>query len=119
MLFLVKTKKTILLAKKVKRARSFFERLIGLMGKAKLSPLETLWILPCYGGIHTFFMKFSIDVLFVNKKLQICYIKKNLKPWRVAYPPLFSGSHSVFEFSTPALNDLDVKMGDYLRVENQ
>ena len=119
MLTLIKNANHSVIAKKVHVAQTFFERFIGLMGKQSLDPFDALWIRPCHGGIHTFFMKFSIDVLFVNTKLQICHIRKNIKPWRIVHPPLFSGTYSVFEFPAPALHDFNLKNGDYLSVEKQ
>ena len=105
------------LAEKVITARSFFARVKGLMGKADLSPSTAFWILPCKGGIHTFFMKFSIDVIFVNRALKITRIFKNITPGKIVYPfSLFSNTHSVFEFQSPALEKHILQKGDQLYV---
>ena len=108
------TKQTIV--QNVLMARSLWDRMKGLIGKTDFPSVNTLWILPCT-GIHTFFMKFPIDVIFVNRKLQIKAVFKNIAPSRIIYPPLFSNSHSVFEFKTPALNSFQLEKGNQLYVE--
>ena len=105
-----------IIAQNILMARSLWERAKGLIGTSDFSAKNTLWILPCT-GIHTFFMKFPIDVIFVNKKLQIKVIFKNILPSRIIYPPLFSRTYSVFEFKTPALKPFPLKTGDQLRVD--
>lgn len=51
------------------------------MGKKKAETvyLETRW------GIHTFFMKFPIDVIVLDDNNQVVKVKKNLRPWRVFF----------------------------------
>jgi uncharacterized membrane protein (UPF0127 family) len=53
----------------------------GLMGSPPLPPGEALLITPS-SSIHTHFMRFSIDVLYVNKDDVIVGIDRDLKPWR-------------------------------------
>lgn len=57
------------------------EKFIGLMGKDKPETvcLETRW------GIHTFFMKYPIDVFVLDDKNKVVKVKRNLKPWRVFF----------------------------------
>ena len=109
------TKQTV--AQNILMARSLWDRMKGLIGKTDFPSTNTLWILPCT-GIHTFFMKFPIDVIFVNRKLQIKAIFKNISPSRIVYPPLFSNSHSVFEFKTPALTSFHFKNEEQLYVDD-
>ncbi|MBI4405087.1 MAG: DUF192 domain-containing protein [Deltaproteobacteria bacterium] len=47
-------------------ATSFLDRLCGLMGKKNIRPDEALYFPSC-NSIHTFFMRFPIDVVFINK----------------------------------------------------
>jgi uncharacterized membrane protein (UPF0127 family) len=72
---------------------------------------EGMWIVPC-PMIHTFFMKFPIDVLFLKRDLQVARVIENLKPWRLS-PWVFS-AHSVLELKGGALRG-SVRAGD--RVE--
>ena len=62
-------------------AESFERRLIGLMFQKGLDENTGLLITRC-NSIHTFFMRFPIDVIFLNEKYEIIKIIENLKPWR-------------------------------------
>ncbi|MFM2152962.1 MAG: hypothetical protein RL199_1397, partial [Pseudomonadota bacterium] len=52
-------------ARHVLRATGFFDRLRGLLGRPSLDPDVGLWIEPC-DGVHTFFMRFPIDVAVLD-----------------------------------------------------
>ena len=67
---------------KVKVAKSFKDRLIGLMFAKSLGEYNGLLISPCR-SIHTFFMRMSIDVIFLDKNYKIIKIIRRMKPWRV------------------------------------
>ena len=73
---------------------------------------EAMWIVPC-PMIHTFFMKFPIDVLFLKRDLQVARVIENLKPWRLS-PWVFS-AHSVLELKGGALRG-SVSAGDRLEM---
>lgn len=66
-------------------ACNFFTRLKGLMFRKKLYPDQALLLYPC-NNIHTFFMRFAIDVLFISKDMNIISFYKNVKPWRMLPP---------------------------------
>jgi len=71
-----------LIAKDAIIADTFLSRAKGLLGLTKIEGFDALIIEPC-NSIHTFFMKFSIDVIFVNKENTIVKVFENLKPWRI------------------------------------
>ena len=58
-----------------------FARMKGLLGRDALRDGEGLLLRPCK-GVHTFFMKFPIDVLFLDKDNRILETVHNLKPQR-------------------------------------
>jgi uncharacterized membrane protein (UPF0127 family) len=91
-------------------AQSFFSRLKGLMWK-KSMPAGGLLIVPC-SGIHTFFMKFPIDVVFINKDDKVAKIVDNLAPWKIALPGGFS--RSVLELPAGKALELKLRKGDIL-----
>lgn len=68
-------------ARRVRRADTFARRLIGLLGRSSLEADEGLWIEPC-DSVHTFFMRFSIDVAFVDRSGVVLRRIDNLPPWR-------------------------------------
>ena len=101
------------IAANVMKAESFRQRLVGLLGHSHLDSDSTLWIARC-NSIHTWFMRFAIDVVFVDKQLKIQSIHKNVRPWRMTLPK--RSADSVFEFAAGTLEPFDLKQGDQLDV---
>jgi len=58
-------------------------RMKGLLGRGGLDDGEGLLIRPT-GSIHMFFMRFSIDAVFLDRDLRILKVAPDLKPWRMA-----------------------------------
>ena len=107
--------KAEMLIEDVELAVSFFERAKGLLGRKSLSPGQGLWIKPC-NNIHTFFMKFTIDCVFLNKSNKIEKVFSQVKPFRVIGPVW--KAYSVIEFSDGFIQKWDLKPGDQLHVVN-
>jgi len=105
--------KNIVLANEVLEAKTTWERMVGLLGKKSLPAHNTLWIKNCT-SIHTWFMKFAIDAVFVNKKLQVKVVLRNVKPWRLTR--IYFSTKDVFEFSSGAITESNVQVGDQLNV---
>ena len=78
-----KTKNTIL-AEDAIVANTPFQRIKGLLGKKEFKQGQALILKPC-NSVHTFFMCFPIDVLFVNKDNTVIEAIPNLKPFRLTY----------------------------------
>jgi uncharacterized membrane protein (UPF0127 family) len=83
----------------------------GLLGRRDLPPATALVLAPC-AGIHTCFMRFSIDVVFTRRDGSVVKVCRNIKPWRMAWAP---GAFAVIEF--PARANLDVGPGHRLTIE--
>ncbi len=73
-------------AENLKMNNTFFSRLIGLMFKKDLPAGSGIVLKPCK-QIHTCFMRFNIDVIFLDENLQVLHFIENMKPWRLS--PLF------------------------------
>ena len=67
--------------KELKRADNFFKRLRGLMFTSSLPVGQGLMITPCQ-QIHTQFMHYAVDVLFVDEQHKVLHIERGMKPWR-------------------------------------
>ena len=67
---------------RAKVARTFFQRAKGLIGTRYLERGEGLLILRC-NSIHTFFMSFPIDAVFLDRNDKIVKIVRNIRPWRL------------------------------------
>ena len=61
-------------------ADSFFTRLAGLMFCKKLPAATGLLLAPC-NSVHMCFMRFAIDVIYLDKDYKILKVVKNLRPW--------------------------------------
>ena len=110
---LLNASKNKVLAERLKVASNFPDRMKGLLGKKSLAKEEALWIKQC-NSIHTFFMQFNIDVVFVDKSLVVKKVLYNLPPWRLILPVW--RADSVVEFVGGKLNSKDVEIGDQLNV---
>ncbi|HZQ54662.1 MAG TPA: DUF192 domain-containing protein [Bryobacteraceae bacterium] len=82
----------------------------GLLGRSKLDPGEGLWIVPCQ-GIHTWGMKFPIDVLYLDRKKTVRKLRRALRPWRVS---ICLWAHSVLELPAGMLDRTGTVKGDRL-----
>lgn len=96
-------------------AESFFARGKGLLGRSHLSEGQGLLIKPC-NNIHTFFMKFAIDCVFVDKEFKVQKVVANIKPWRMVGP--FWKAHSVIELPSGFAAKKNIEVGDQLYVGN-
>ncbi|MCB0326630.1 MAG: DUF192 domain-containing protein [Bdellovibrionales bacterium] len=74
--------KHTLLCERAEYALNFFMRLRGLLGRKSFDNGEGMWIEPC-SSIHTFFMHFPIDVLFLSQDNTVLKAKENLRPFRL------------------------------------
>lgn len=102
------TKNTIITSKAIE-AKNPLSRGIGLIGKKEISPDECLIIRPCF-SIHTFFMKFAIDVLFVNSENEIIAIFQDVKPNRVL--PIKLHSAFVIELKSGTVASKKIELND-------
>ncbi|RKZ25538.1 DUF192 domain-containing protein [bacterium] len=107
------TKNTVL-AKKAKVARSFFERLKGLIGKRYMEPDEALIFYHC-SSVHTFFMRFPIDVVFLNKQMEVIKFYKSFFPCKISRVVL--NSYMAIEFCAGTLDKTYTAIGDVLKIE--
>jgi uncharacterized membrane protein (UPF0127 family) len=76
--------KGVAIASELEIATSFAARSQGLLGRAGLKPDTGLLIDPC-SSIHMWFMRFPIDVIFLDKKNRVVGLRRNIKPWGMAW----------------------------------
>jgi uncharacterized protein len=60
-----------------------WSRMRGLLGRSGLAQGEGLLLKPC-GSVHTLFMRFPIDVVFLDRELSVVAVRPDLRPWRTA-----------------------------------
>jgi uncharacterized membrane protein (UPF0127 family) len=105
--------KAEMLIENLEIAETFLGRAKGLLGRKSLSENQALWIKPC-NNIHTFFMKFTIDCVFINKSCVVEKIYSKVSPFEIKGPVW--KANSVIEFSEGIIEKWDIKIGDQLHV---
>jgi uncharacterized membrane protein (UPF0127 family) len=88
-------------------------RRTGLLKHSSLPAGEGLWIVPCE-GVHSFWMKFSIDVLYLDKSKKVRKIRHEMKPWRIS---ACLPAHSVLELPAGTAASSGTQVGDQLVIE--
>jgi uncharacterized membrane protein (UPF0127 family) len=102
-------------AARLEIASSSWSRFMGLMGRDSIEPGGGLLLEPC-NSIHMFFMRFAIDVLFLDRRGRVKKVMLNLKPWRIS--PIVFGARSVVELPSGTLADRGL-VGRTLRVDTR
>jgi uncharacterized protein len=102
-----------ILADRAERAATFWERLRGLIGRAQLKPGEALHITPCR-SIHTFFMRFPIDVVFLDRHGTVLRACPAMSPWSAL---VCSRATSVLELPPGTAAATGTRTGDVLTFE--
>jgi uncharacterized protein len=82
----------------------------GLLGRLNLPEGNALILAPC-NSIHTFFMKFAIDVAFVDRDGTIRRARAGVPPWRIQAALRAS---AVVELASGSLHRADTRTGDRL-----
>jgi uncharacterized membrane protein (UPF0127 family) len=77
---------------------------------------QGLWIVPSR-GVHTFAMRFPIDVIYLDGGNTVIYAEENLKPWRVA--PVRMSAASVLELPGSTLSSTRTAVGDEIEITLQ
>lgn len=110
---IINISKNTLLAERADIADTFLSRLKGLLGKNFLQPGEGLIIKPC-SSIHTFFMRFPIDAVFVDKRNRVVKAYHALSPWRSS--GMFFNSSLCIELPAGTLNASCTEKGDGVQI---
>lgn len=102
------TKNTIL-AEDAVVAKSFLARMRGLLGKKVFKQNQALIITPC-NSVHTFFMHFPIDILFVGKDNCVLAVIEALKPYR--FSKIYPNAYFVIELPAGAIKATSTAVPD-------
>ena len=89
------------------------KRRTGLLKHERFERGQGLWIVPCE-GVHTFGMKFPIDVLYLNRKRKVLKVRENMAARRMSMCLL---AHSVIELPAGTATATGTVKGDQLELE--
>ena len=82
----------------------------GLLGRSGLPAGEGLWIVPCE-SVHTFGMKFPIDLVYLDRKKKVKKVTSGMAPWRLS---ACLSAHSVIELASGTIHTTQTRPGDTL-----
>jgi hypothetical protein len=103
------------LASDARIARSYWARLAGLLGRGSLRPGEALVIEPC-NSVHTAFMRFTIDVLYIDRERRVAKAVNALRPFRVS--AALREARSVIELPAGVIAATGTAVGDQLQFDS-
>ena len=109
------TRETVI-GSQIEIADTSLSRMIGLLRKRGLNAGEGLWIKPS-SGVHTVGMKFTIDVIGLDKDLRVVKLWPQLVPFRLTSVSLKVSS--VIELGGGQIAECGVQLGDLLEVREQ
>jgi uncharacterized membrane protein (UPF0127 family) len=103
------------LASGVELALTRADRRQGLLKRDALENDSALILSPCF-AVHTAFMRFAIDVVFVDRIGHVTRIVRHLRPWRIA---VSFRAYATIEFGAGALDRFDLAVGDRLYLSSE
>jgi uncharacterized membrane protein (UPF0127 family) len=96
------------IAGEIALAKDMWSRFWGLMGRKRLADGSGLLLTPC-SSVHTFFMRFPIDVIFLDRESRVVKVVDSMKPWRTA---LGGGGKDALELNAGEASRLGIQPGD-------
>lgn len=102
------------IAENILYANSMYKRFIGLMGKNEINHNEGVFLTPC-NSIHMMFMKFPLDIIFLDRKNKVIHITENIKPWQISR--IVFKAQSVLEVMAGKARETDLQVGDKIEIK--
>lgn len=111
-MLLVNLDNGVTISENLEVASSWAHRARGLLGRSSYPEGSALLLGDC-GSIHMFFMKFAIDVLFVDASMTVIKVVESLRPWSTAGA---RGASSTVELPVGSVRRLGIQAGHRLAV---
>ncbi len=110
---LINQTKNNLLAQDPLIAKTFLARIKGLLGRKEFLSGQAIILKPC-NSVHTFFMRFPIDILFISKDYRVVKTIHKLIPNRATF--IYWRSKMVIELPSGTLNLTNTRVGDLIQL---
>lgn len=101
------------LASRAEVADTSASRSKGLLGRKGMASGEGLWIVPCE-AVHTFFMKFPIDLVYLDRHRRVKKVREHVPPWRLSG---CLSAKSILELPAGTISCTQTEKGDELEFE--
>lgn len=111
---IINAAKNTVLADNTLIAGSPIKRMLGLLGRREFKPGEAIIIKPC-NSIHTFFMRFAIDVMFLDRENKVVKAIPNFRPFRLS--GIYFSAHTAIELPAGTIESSQTHEGDLLIFE--
>ena len=106
----------VTLGSHVRVADTSIERGVGLLKDTGLEDGDGLWIVPC-NSIHSFWMKFVFDAIFLDRHLKVVHLVRKMKPWRIS--KIKFEANSVLELPPGTIARSGTEFGDQLEMKRE
>lgn len=104
-----------ILISRLEVAETTAERMRGLLGREGLEPASGLLLAPCT-SIHTWFMQFSLDLVFISSEWRVTRVVRRVPPFRAVRGG--AGAWGVIEVEHGWLDEASVRAGDRLTLQD-
>lgn len=101
-------------AERLRLADTHWTRLKGLLGTTQLDAGTGLWIRPCR-RVHTFGMRYALDVVFLDDTARVVGLVRGLEPWRTS--PNVQPADSVLELPAGTIDRTGLAMGQSIAID--
>lgn len=105
----------VLVAERLRPAHTHWTRLRGLLGTDSLPPGDGLWLKPCR-QVHMFWMRYAIDVVFLDGQHRVLHTVSDLGPGRIS--PKVARAESVLELPAGTIARLGLRVGARIEIED-
>ena len=92
-------------------ARSFWARFKGLMLSSPL-PADQALLIPRCASVHTFFMRYALDLVYLDRHGAVVKLARDVRPWRMSWGG--SGATQILEMAAGGIERHGVQVGDVM-----
>jgi uncharacterized membrane protein (UPF0127 family) len=110
----VRTAAGVVVCERCEVADRYFARMRGLLGRKSLEPGGGMLLTP-EKSVHMFFMRFPIDVVFLDRDHKVVGVRHELRPWQMAGA---RGAHAALELPAGSASASGISEGEVLVFED-